>query len=255
MVGSTLRAAQARRGIHLEHLSPEAGPSTAPSALANQAQSIPARSANSPIRAVQFLNAALKVVVLLAYFWVWFYVYDRVNTYVCDPVRTIHLTTPHQLIRQLIQPYTAIIYVFGGALMPAIPFAYRRSWTGIRFVLCCYTVSSLLAFVCYLAWPLSMNRPVFEGENFGERLMLWVFAYDKPGNCFPSSHVFFAVLGAILVPRARSGRVARGAIWALAVAVCISTVTSGQHYLIDIPAGVVAALVGYAATRLLTSPG
>jgi len=203
---------------------------------------------------VCFLNHALKAAVILAYFWAWFYVYGRVNSYVCDPVRTIHLTTPYQFIPALIQPYTAIIYVFGGLLMPAIPFLYRWSWTAIRFVLCCYTVTSLLAFPVYLIWPLSIVRPVFQGENFGERLMLWVFEKDQPGNCFPSSHVFFAILGALLVPRTGPGPAVRGAIWLLAVAVCVTTVTSGQHYFIDIPGGVAAALLGYAATRSLMPP-
>ena len=98
-----------------------------------------------------------------------------------------------------------------------------------------------MSFACYLAWPISMVRPEFGGENVGERLMLWVFEKDQPGNCFPSSHVFFAILGALLVPRARVGLNARFAIWALAIAVCITTITSGQHYFIDIPGGVAAA--------------
>jgi membrane-associated phospholipid phosphatase len=82
--------------------------------------------------------------------------------------------------------------------------------------------------------------------------MLWVFAKDFPGNCFPSSHVFFATLGALLVSRREPRRAVRVATWALAVAVCITTITSGQHYLIDIPGGAAAALFGYTVGRKLT---
>ena len=53
-----------------------------------------------------------------------------------------------------------------------------------------------------------MVRPEYMGGTLGERLMLWVFSVDKPANCFPSSHVIFAVLGAYLIDRAgvRGGR-------------------------------------------------
>jgi membrane-associated phospholipid phosphatase len=171
--------------------------------------------------------------------------YDAINQHGSDPVRTIHLTSPRQLYPGLIQPYSAIIYVFAGLTLPALPFLYYWNWREIRFVLCCYTLTSLLAFTCYLVWPLSIVRPDYQGSNIGERLMLWVFSKDLPGNCFPSSHTFFAILAAVLISRASSSRVTRLSIWALAVAVCVTTVTSGQHYFIDVPGGVAVAFLGY----------
>jgi membrane-associated phospholipid phosphatase len=197
----------------------------------------------------------LKAMLIFCYFSLWFFVYDQVNRYVCDPVRTIHLPPPHQTLPSVIQPYSAIIYVFGGLTLPSVPFLYHWSWRGIRFVLCCYTLTSLLAFFCYWLWPLSMERPVYQGENIGELLMLWVFSKDMPGNCFPSSHVFFAFLGALFVSRSNAGYKTRVACWALAAAICVSTVTSGQHYFIDIPGGVAAALLGYAATCKMMPAG
>jgi membrane-associated phospholipid phosphatase len=194
-----------------------------------------------------------KTFAIIAYFFAWFFAYDLVNRYVSDPVRTVHLTTPYQLCPAIIQPYSSVIYIFGGVLLPILPFFYHASWSGIRFILCCYTLTSLIAFVCYCIWPLSMVRPNYSGEDFGERLMLWVFSMDLPGNCFPSSHVFFATFGAVFVSRSKAQRAVRVVTWILAVAVCISTVTSGQHYFIDIPGGVVTAFVGYIITRKIIS--
>ena len=91
----------------------------------------------------RFLRLHLKTLAILTYFQIWFFIYNKVNTFVCDPSRTIHLTSPYQLNPAFIQPSTAIIYVFGGIWMPAIPFFCRSSWSGIRFVLCCYTITSL----------------------------------------------------------------------------------------------------------------
>jgi hypothetical protein len=94
-----------------------------------------------------------KVVVIVFYFYVWFFLYDVVNRHVSDPARTVHLEAPREWIPHVIQPDTALVYVFGGALLPALPFLYYGSWSGIRFVLGCYTATSLLAFPCYLVGP------------------------------------------------------------------------------------------------------
>ena len=186
----------------------------------------------------------LKATSIVGYFWLWFFIYDKINQHVSDPVRTIHLTSPRQLYPGLIQPYSALIYVFGGLTLPALPFLYYRSWREIRFVLCCYTMTSLLAFTCYLVWPLSIERPDYQGANLGERLMLWVFSKDLPGNCFPSSHTYFAILAAVFIGTGTTTRVTRISTWALAAAVCVTTVTSGQHYFMDVPGGVAASLPG-----------
>lgn len=188
---------------------------------------------------------------IASYFWLWFFVYDQINQYVSDPVRTIHLRSPLQSIPWIIQPYSAIVYVFGGLTLPALPFLYYRTWRDIQFVLCCYTLTSLLAFACYLAWPVSIVRPEYQGKNLGEWLMLWVFSKDLPGNCFPSSHTFFAILSAIFVGRSAAGRGPRLLTWVLAIAVCVTTVMSGQHYFIDVAGGVAASLLGYYATDRL----
>jgi len=53
------------------------------------------------------------------------------------------------------------------------------------------------------------------------------------------------VLGAYLIDRAGADRGARRFWWAFAAAVSVTTVTSGQHYFIDVPGGVAVALAGY----------
>jgi len=192
-------------------------------------------------------QALLKAAVVALYFGLWLWSYDAVNAFAADPVRTIHLTSPASVFPWIIQPWTAVIYVIGGVIIfPLVPFFYYRSWRGIALVMTCDTASSLISFAIYWAWPVSMVRPEFAGGTLGERLMLWIFLVDKPANCFPSLHVIFAVLGAYLIGRAGAGRAARRLWWALAAAVSVTTVTSGQHYFIDVPGGVAVALAGYA---------
>jgi membrane-associated phospholipid phosphatase len=199
-------------------------------------------------------QSLLKATVVAGFFGLWLCVYDMVNAFATDPVRTIHLTNPASVFPWIIQPWTAVIYILGGVIFPLVPFVYYPSWRGIAFVMACVTAASLLAFAIYWAWPVSMDRPEFAGGTLGERLMLWVYSVDKPANCFPSLHVIFAVLGAHLIARAGVGCAGRWFWCAFAVAVSVTTVTSGQHYFIDVPGGVAVALAGYTVGRWLVPP-
>jgi membrane-associated phospholipid phosphatase len=186
-----------------------------------------------------------KAAVVAGFFGVWVWVYDVVNAFAADPIRTIHLTGPASVFPWIIQPWTAVIYIPGGLIFAFAPFWYYRSWRGIALVLVCITLSSLISFLMYWAWPVSMVRPEFAGGTVGERLVRWFYSVDRPANCFPSLHVVFAVLGALLIARAGANRPARWFWWTLAAAVTVTTVTTGQHYFIDVPAGVSVAVVGY----------
>jgi membrane-associated phospholipid phosphatase len=191
-----------------------------------------------------------RVLVVCAYFCVWSGVYSFTNTLNSDSARSIHMTRPCDLFPDIIQPWTAIIYLVGGLALPLLPFFFTWEWRKVWFVLLCYAITTVLACICYLLWPLSMVRPSFEGPGVGRWLMRHVVAIDNEANCFPSSHVFYAVLGAILVGNRISWPV-RLSIYVLAAAVCISTVTTGQHYFLDVLGGVVFAIVSYAIARLL----
>jgi membrane-associated phospholipid phosphatase len=190
-------------------------------------------------------HALLKTVAVALFFTLWLLAYDAVNAFAADPDRTIHLTRPSAVFPWIIQPWTAVIYILGGLLFPLAPFLYYRSWRGTAFVISCFVAGSLLSFATYLAWPLSMVRPEFTGSSLGEQLMRWVLLVDRPANCFPSLHAFFALLGAHLIARTGVGQRQRWFWWAFAAAVCVTTVTSGQHYFIDAPGGAAVALAAY----------
>jgi membrane-associated phospholipid phosphatase len=199
-------------------------------------------------------HSIVKAVVVVGYFGLWLTAYDAINAFSSDPVRTIHLTSPRSVFPGIIQPWTAMIYLIGGVILSLVPFWYYRSWRGIAFVMACMTVSSLLSFAVYWTWPVSMVRPEFTGSAVGERLMLLVFSVDEPGSSFSSLHATFAVLGALLIGRA-GVRPAALRFWrTFAAAVCVATVTSGQHSFIDVPGGAAVALMGFAVGYWLMPP-
>jgi membrane-associated phospholipid phosphatase len=181
----------------------------------------------------------------------WFSIYNTTNRIACASTRLVHLTPPEQYWPWIILPGTTVVYLLGGILLPFIPFAVFTERRQIWFVIVAYALVSAAAFSTYLAWPLTIERPEINGDRFDQQLLRQVYQNDLPGNCLPSSHVTFAVLAALLVAHSRLGRLVIHAVVLLAILVSLSTVTTGQHYIIDVVAGVVLAFGGFHATRYL----
>jgi membrane-associated phospholipid phosphatase len=140
---------------------------------------------------------------------------------------------------------------FRRAVATAAAVLLNWSWPKMRFVVACYTLSSALALTCYCVLPINIVRPSFDGPGLGCWLMRQVISVDKEANCFPSSHVFYALLGAILVWQGGAGGWTKTVTWAIAGAVCATTVTTGQHYFLDVVGGAVTAVTSYVAVRCL----
>jgi membrane-associated phospholipid phosphatase len=197
------------------------------------------------------LQVAARLLLIAVCFLVWGVLYGLTNAYAADPSRTIRLVRPYDVVPGIIQPWTAVVYVFGGLALPLLPFRYNWDWPKLRFVLACYALSAAVAFLCYCLWPVSIARPPFDGPGLGSWLMRQVLSADREANCFPSSHACYAVLGAILVRHGGAGRVVSTLTWLLAAAVCVTTVTTGQHYVLDVAGGVAVAVASYGTVRFV----
>ncbi len=183
---------------------------------------------------------------IVVFFILWWAIYGMLNERGVEPSRMQVFSRPCDFFPNIIQPWTSVIYLFGGLLLPAAPFFSYRGWRQLGFVLTCYSLASIPAFFCYWLWPVGIIRPKISGHSFGQEVLRAIYSWDQPANCFPSSHVFFAVLGAILLTRQSSGSLTKNiAVWTFAVAICITTITTGQHYFLDIAGGLMVALCGY----------
>lgn len=192
------------------------------------------------------------VVAIVAFFALWTLAYDQINRWV-SPHATYY-ERPIDAYDWVLQPWTALIYVFGGYLIPWFPFLFNWNWRFVRFSLVAYGLVSVASFVVYLAWPIAIQRPPYDGGTIGDDLMRVVVSLDNPANCFPSGHTYFAILAALLVGAGAAPRWFKVATWVLGVAVAITTVTTGQHYVMDVPGGVAFAVAGYFAARVCCGP-
>lgn len=177
--------------------------------------------------------------------------YCRINEWAFHSTRTRYFRSPRDAFPGVIQPWTAVVYVFGGYIAPLVPFVYYWSWPRLRFVLRTYSLAVLMMFAVFLIFPVGMRRPLYTGGSFGERLMLTIFAVDRETNCFPSGHTVFAILPAILVSYGGAPRMVQAWVWILTTAICLTTVTTGQHYYMDVPAGAMTAILGFIASLRL----
>lgn len=112
-------------------------------------------------------------------------------------------------------------------------------------------LSRLVCFLIFLVFPTTNTRPVIEPEGFWNQVMLLVYRVDAADNLFPSIHClvsWFCYIG--LRGRGDVPKWYRGASCLLAVLVCISTLTTKQHVIVDVIGGVLLAEICYGIARM-----
>ncbi len=111
----------------------------------------------------------------------------------------------------------------------------------VRAYLLIWIASYIFFFVVY---PTAAPRPeVVSGEGFAVWGLRALYSADPPYNCFPSLHVAHSFVSALACSRVhrRLGIIAV----ICATLVALSTVFTKQHYVLDVVAGLVLALVAY----------
>jgi membrane-associated phospholipid phosphatase len=141
-------------------------------------------------------------------------------------------------------PWTVFLYL-SDYLLIFVSFLLCRSKAGaIRFLA---TQLSVIAFATLMHWavPIAFPRelyPLPPGLAALPALAMDLLrGFDAATSCMPSLHVAGAVLAALLIRRERPKAFPWLLTWAAVVAV--STLTTKQHYLLDVLAGVALAVV------------
>lgn len=102
-------------------------------------------------------------------------------------------------------------------------------------------LASLLAFLIFLIFPTTIPRSVTLDEGVTAQAFAALYAMDAATNCLPSLHVALASLAAagVMAESRRLGALA--CLWALLIT--LSTMTTKQHYAVDVVAGLALALI------------
>ncbi len=192
---------------------------------------------------------------LFSFSAMWWWLYALINAYNSEPLRAIYWSPrPVDIYPYIIQPISALIYTLGAAILLVWPIIVCWDWSRLRILLLSFLIGTIVGFSCFLGWPLAVARPDFDGNRIGESIMHVVFSVDQPANCFPSFHAFFAMIGALYIHAYRSDHFRDYvAAYALAAAVVVTTITTGQHYFIDPLGGVLLAFFCFYLSKWLLS--
>lgn len=144
-------------------------------------------------------------------------------------------------------PWTITIY-FGCYLFWCVNYIIgirQEKEEALRFI-CADALSKLVCGVFFLLLPTTIDRPEITGTDVFSQLMRLLYQLDQPVNLFPSIHCLVSWLCWIGVRK--NNHVPRFYQWfslITAILICISTLTTRQHVLVDVVGGIVLAEFSY----------
>ncbi len=107
-------------------------------------------------------------------------------------------------------------------------------------------ISKAVCLICYVVIPTTNVRPHIEGTGIFEKMMVWLYSADAADNLFPSIHCLTSWLCVIAVrDQKRIPKSYKFFSVVMAVLVCVSTVTTKQHVIVDVIAGVLLAELSF----------
>ena len=157
-------------------------------------------------------------------------------------------------------PWTVVIYL-GCFLFWVYVYwvvAQLPRQTADRFF-CAHFLGKAISFIVFTAFPTAITRPDLQGLYATDlwqsalRMLYWI---DAPDNLFPSLHCMISWLCWVGIRRNRQVPLTcRAFALLMAVAVCLSTLTTRQHVLPDVAGGILLSELCYwvAGSRKLLS--
>jgi membrane-associated phospholipid phosphatase len=166
--------------------------------------------------------------------------------FIADVARTGSPSTPAIAFDRAIplQPVWALVYGALYLFLILLPVFTVREEEHLRRTVWAYLSVWITAYICFLAYPTVAPRmDTVAGDGFAVWGLRFLYGADPPYNCFPSLHVAHSFVSALTVYRVHRKVGAFALI--MAVLVAVSTLFTKQHYVLDVVAGVLMALVAY----------
>jgi membrane-associated phospholipid phosphatase len=137
-------------------------------------------------------------------------------------------------------PWTVIPYLF--LILGMYLFAFINHREDFFTALVALTIAVTINYSIYLIYPTVFNRPPAPDDGLAVSVYLWLVSIDSPANCLPSGHITTPAIGCwYLMQHRKRARIPLSIIFVL---LALTTLTTKQHYLIDIPAGLATAFIG-----------
>jgi len=142
--------------------------------------------------------------------------------------------------------WTVWPYTFLMVLNVALPFLIETRALLYR-ALRAYVIGISLNIVVWIAYPTTYPRPPLpRGEGISQIWYLTLMSADNPTNCLPSGHVTIPAVMVWALSRQWPERAP--AMWLGFLLLTVTILTTKQHYLWDLPAGLATAAIGVFCT-------
>jgi membrane-associated phospholipid phosphatase len=143
-----------------------------------------------------------------------------------------------------LQPAWALVYGALYAFLIVLPVLVVQEQELIRRTVWAYLTVWTVAYICFLAYPTVAPRPdTVPGDGFAVWGLRFLYNADPPYNCLPSIHVAHSFVSALACGRVH--RTLGVAALSCASLVALSTLFTKQHYVLDLVAGILLALVAH----------
>ena len=106
--------------------------------------------------------------------------------------------------------------------------------------------AKLICMVIFIAFPTTNTRPVLEDEGFFTEVLKMLYQIDAADNLFPSIHCLTSWFSLIAVRKNPNVKTVYKIISVIiTVAICVSTLTTRQHVIVDVAGGIALAEFSY----------
>ncbi len=148
-------------------------------------------------------------------------------------------------------PWTVLIYLSDYLYILLLIALFRRK---DLYSKACYGVlfGVLISVSIFHIYPTTYPRMTEAIEQPWGWLFAFLHGFDAPSNCLPSLHVSNTLTPTwYLVQQDEKRPKFHSLLWLWSIAICLSTVTTKQHYAVDILGGVCVSLLSIGLVRLM----
>ena len=153
----------------------------------------------------------------------------------------------------LIAPFI-IIYIcaFGQWANAMLILARQNKKTAYRYA-SAVIIGSLIGLVIFLAYPTGITRPEISVNNFFDFILATTFKVDSIVNALPSFHCFCSTIVLFIIYNSENVSINCKIFNVLfSLLVFASTLFTKQHFIIDIPTGILLAIISSALANKIT---
>ena len=196
-----------------------------------------------------FVNAKNKLPAGAIMYGLGYILYFLTNHYPVFEPKLMNLNAVDRAVPFL--PYTVIIYT-SEYFYFAFVYLLLKNYKNINQYLYSFFTLQVVSCVIFVIYPTIYPRELFpipsEYPAWLQRLWIWLRTQDAATNCFPSLHVSSVYISAWAFLRDGNDRSSKIKFWAFfiwATLIALSTLTTKQHYLVDIICGFLLSILYY----------